>query len=134
MLFTGMKKRAFLNYFSIGTFFALGILTLTGCPSSNSPSSPTSPAVPTSTATPTVTPTPIPGIFWENASIYNYNGIGDYATLNITVNGLPVTDVLAVVTGTSMANAVTLAYTGTAVISGVTYAQYYSSSTVINYT
>src|SRR5579872_7409014 len=117
--------------FLFGISLAVGILGLTSCSSSKSPSSPAGPAA---ASTPTPTATAIPGIYWQSASVYGFNGIGDYANLNITVNGQALTNVSAIVTGPSVTTPVTLAYSATTVIGGVTYANYFSSSANINYT
>ncbi len=135
-----MKKNTMM-VMTLGAVALLPVLILStllsGCPGKSSPSSPSSngPA-PTNTVTATVTATPIPGIYWQSAQFYRYeNSSGNQASINLTVNGQASATVLVTINGTNFPAPVTLPYSTTNTIGGVTYASYYiTSSTNSNLT
>ncbi len=111
------------------------LVGLVSCSGKNSPTAPSSSSSSNPTATPTVTgtPTPIPGIYLKNAEVYRYNG-SNYASVNLTVNGQAVTTVSLVVTGLALSAPVTIPYTGTNTVGGITYATYFVTNSNLNYT
>lgn len=84
---------------------------------------------PTITGTPTASPTatPVSGIYWQDVQIDHESGFGStylQAYAYLTVNGLPVSTVNVVLTGSSITTPVTLAYIGPATVNSLAEAEY----------
>lgn len=97
----------------------LGVLALAGCPGKST--SPTSPNNPVPSTTPTHTP--IPGISWFMADIADTNGTGSSEVV-LALNGLPVTNANAVLSGPALTTPVTLSYNHAVTDLGTVYSDY----------